>query len=324
MKLGKYVGNNIKVETKVDTRLNAEGLQDIIFGKEVNQEGLLDTIKSWFSKQEEKPEEVTYTLGVRDKAGLLTKKDFSKAYCFPADNLFPYIYNFLFKQPSDVKKYVMAVANNLNNLLALTNKPGIVEPLKVTKALKDVNQFLSNPKLQKSTNENIIYSLGYIDLDTKQKQLDIDTAAMEIKFKVNNDSKYPIIYLEAEYAQKVDRLEMKLNPEWLSQYSNYLDPSVVKTLVNDYKQYKGTYLKLDKKIPEEVSKDYIYKLPEVYQKVSDLIDDNSWNDELVSAMGRMVDAIEFIEDMVDAIAELSVVDDGSVQELITEHNLKKA
>ena len=50
MKLGKYVGNNIKTETKVDTRLNAEGLQDIIFGKEVNQEGLLDTIKSWFSK----------------------------------------------------------------------------------------------------------------------------------------------------------------------------------------------------------------------------------------------------------------------------------
>ena len=38
----------------------------------------------------------------------------------------------------------------------------------------------------------------------------------------------------------------------------------------------------------------------------------------------MVDAIEFIEDMVDAIAELSIVDDGSVQELITEHNLKKA
>ena len=324
MKLGKYVGNNIKTEPKVDTRLNAEGLQDIIFGKEVNQEGLLDTIKSWFSKQEEKPEEVTYTLGVRDKAGLLTKKDFSKAYCFPANKLFPYIYNFLFKQPSDVKKYVEAVANNLNNLLALTNKPGIVEPLKVTKALKDVNQFLSNPKLQKSTNENIIYSLGYIDLDTKQKQMNIDTAAMEIKFKVNNDSKYPIIYLEAEYAQKVDRLEMKLNPEWLSQYSSYLDPSVVKTLVNDYKQYKGTYLKLDKKIPEEVRKDYIYKLPEVYQKVSDLIDDNSWNDELVSAMGRMVDAIEFIEDMVDAIAELSVVDDGSVQELITEYNLKKA
>lgn len=45
MKLGKYVGNNIKVETKVDTRLNAEGLQDIIFGKEVNQEGIFDKVK---------------------------------------------------------------------------------------------------------------------------------------------------------------------------------------------------------------------------------------------------------------------------------------
>ena len=45
MKLSKYVGNNIKAETKVDTRLNAEGLQDIIFGKEVNQEGLFDKVK---------------------------------------------------------------------------------------------------------------------------------------------------------------------------------------------------------------------------------------------------------------------------------------
>ena len=34
--------------------------------------------------------------------------------------------------------------------------------------------------------------------------------------------------------------------------------------------------------------------------------------------------MEFIEDMVDAIAELSIADDNIVQELISEYNLKKA
>lgn len=289
----------------------------------VNQEGIVDTIKGWFGQKKETPNEITYTLGTRAKTGLLSKKDFNKAYCFPTNNLFPYIYNYLFKNPADVKKYVMAVADNFNRLIALAGKPGVVDPVKVSKALKDVNQFLNPRIVRKSTNDNIIYGLSYTDMNNKQKTFDINTAAMLVDMRYAVDGKYPIVYLDTEYAQQIDRLTMELNPNWLSQYGNYLDPSIIKVLINDYKQYKETYLKLDKKIPNEARREFAYTLPEVYS-TTDQIDNERWNDTLVSAMGQMVETVEFIEDMVDAIAELSIADDNIVQELISEYNLKKA
>lgn len=292
-------------------------------GNSVNQEGIVDTIKGWFGQKKETPNEITYTLGTRAKTGLLSKKDFNKAYCFPTNNLFPYIYNYLFKNPADVKKYVMAVADNFNRLIALAGKPGAVDPVKVSKALKDVNQFLNPRIVRKSTNDNIIYGLSYTDMNNKQKTFDINTAAMLVDMRYAVDGKYPIVYLDTEYAQQIDRLTMELNPNWLSQYGNYLDPSIIKVLINDYKQYKETYLKLDKKIPNEARRDFAYTLPEVYS-TTDQIDNERWNDTLVSAMGQMVETVEFIEDMVDAIAELSIADDNIVQELISEYNLKKA
>ena len=292
-------------------------------GGSVNQEGILDTIKGWFGKKQEKPEEIVYTLGKRAKIGLLDKKDFSKAYCFPTNNLFPYVYNYLFKNPADVKKYVMGIADNFNRLIALTGKPGVVDPVKVSKALKDVNQFLNPRIVRKSTSDNIIYGLSDTFIDIKEKAFHINTAAMSIDMRNGIDGKYPIVYLDTEYAQQIDRLEMELSPSWLAPYSNYLDPSVIKVLINDYKQYKETYLKLDKKIPMETRRGFTYTLPEVYS-ATDQTDDIMWNETLVNAMGQMVDAVEFIEDMVDAIAELSIVDDNLVQELISEYNLKKA
>lgn len=289
----------------------------------VNQEGIIETIKGWFGQKKETPNEITYTLGTRAKTGLLSKKDFNKAYCFPTNNLFPYIYNYLFKNPADVKKYVMGVADNFNRLIALAGKPGVVDPVKVSKALKDVNQFLNPRIVRKSTNDNIIYGLSYTDMNNKQKTFDINTAAMLVDMRYAVDGKYPIVYLDTEYAQQIDRLTMELNPNWLSQYGNYLDPSIIKVLINDYKQYKETYLKLDKKIPNEARRDFAYTLPEVYS-TTDQIDNDRWNDSIVAALGQMVETVEFIEDMVDAIAELSIVDDTVVQELISEYNLKKA
>ena len=217
----------------------------------------------------------------------------------------------------------MGVADNFNRLIALAGKPGVVDPIKVSKALKDVNQFLNPRIVRKSTNDNIIYGLSYTDMNNKQKTFDINTAAMLVDMRYAVDGKYPIVYLDTEYAQQIDRLTMELNPNWLSQYGNYLDPSIIKVLINDYKQYKETYLKLDKKIPNEARRDFAYTLPEVYS-ATDQIDNERWNDTLVSAMGQMVETVEFIEDMVDAIAELSIADDNIVQELISEYNLKKA
>lgn len=292
-------------------------------GNSVNQEGIVDTIKGWFGQKKETPNEITYTLGTRAKTGLLSKKDFNKAYCFPTNNLFPYIYNYLFKNPADVKKYVMGVADNFNRLIALAGKPGVVDPIKVSKALKDVNQFLNPRIVRKSTNDNIIYGLSYTDMNNKQKTFDINTAAMLVDMRYAVDGKYPIVYLDTEYAQQIDRLTMELNPNWLSQYGNYLDPSIIKVLITDYKQYKETYLKLDKKIPTEARREFAYTLPEVYS-ATDQIDNDRWNDTIVTALGQMVETVEFIEDMVDAIAELSIVDDNIVQELISEYNLKKA
>lgn len=314
------------VGMKIDRSLFKEGVDYTIYdplNSKVNQEGIIETIKGWFGKKEETPNEITYTLGKRAKIGLLDKKDFSKAYCFPTNNLFPYIYNYLFKNPADVKKYVMGVADNFNRLIALTGKPGVVDPVKVSKALKDVNQFLNPRVVRKSTSDNIIYGLSDTFIDIKEKAFHINTAAMSIDMRNGIDGKYPIVYLDTEYAQQIDRLEMELNPSWLAPYSNYLDPSVIKVLINDYKQYKETYLKLDKKIPMETRRGFTYTLPEVYS-ATDQTDDIMWNETLVNAMGQMVDTVEFIEDMVDAIAELSIVDDNLVQELISEYNLKKA